>query len=158
MVLDKLLEGNTTYALIIPGTVKNRNDIALGEDKTVTFVTESSAGGLSVKIANISNGEQEVSTLTDLIAAGAATTISLNYQNGTEPQNDTNICVITSYYSGERLVKTSVMNKTVSKDIVNTVLKYDMPIESKDGVDCIKVFVWDTVNNMKPYCKNAVFK
>ena len=158
MVLDKLLEGNTTYALIIPGTVKNRNDIALGEDKTVTFVTESSAGGLSVKIANISNGEQEVSTLTDLIAAGAATTISLNYQNGTEPQNDTNICVITSYYSGERLVKTSVMNKTVSKDTVNTVLKYDMPIESKDGVDCIKVFVWDTVNNMKPYCKNAVFK
>lgn len=158
MVLDKLLEGNTTYALIIPGTVKNRNDIALGEDKTVTFVTESSAGGLSVKIANISNGEQEVSTLTDLIAAGAATTISLNYQNGTEPQNDTNICVITSYYSGERLVKTSVMNKTVSKDTVNTVLKYDMPIESKDGVDCVKVFVWDTVNNMKPYCKNAVFK
>ncbi len=158
MVLDKLLEGNTTYALIIPGTVKNRNDIALGEDKTVTFITESSAGGLSVKIANISNGEQEVSTLTDLIAAGAATTISLNYQNGTEPQNDTNICVITSYYSGERLVKTSVMNKTVSKDTVNTVLKYDMPIENKDGVDCIKVFVWDTVNNMKPYCKNAVFK
>ena len=50
------------------------------------------------------------------------------------------------------------MNKTVSKDTVNTVLKYDMPIESKDGVDCIKVFVWDTVNNMKPYCKNAVFK
>ena len=158
MVLDKLLEGNTTYALIIPGTVKNRNDIALGEDKTVTFVTESSAGGLSVKIANISNGEQEVSTLTDLIAAGAATTISLNYQNGTEPQNDTNICVITSYYSGERLVETRVMNKTVSKDTVNTVLKYDMPIESKVGVDCVKVFVWDTVNNMKPYCKNAVFK
>jgi hypothetical protein len=48
--------------------------------------------------------------------------------------------------------------KTVSKDTVNTVLKYDMPVESKDGVDCIKVFVWDTVNNMKPYCKNAVFK
>lgn len=158
MVLNKLLEGNTTYALIIPGTVKNLDDITLGEDKTVTFITENTAGGLSVKIANISNGEQEVSTLTDLIAAGAATTISLNYQNGTEPQNDTNICVITSYYSGERLVKTSVMNKTVSKDTVNTVLKYDMPIESKDGVDCVKVFVWDTVNNMKPYCKNAVFK
>lgn len=158
MVLNKLLEGNTTYALIIPGTVKNLDDITLGEDKTVTFVTENTAGGLSVKIANISNGDEEVSTLADLVAAGDKATISLNYQNGTEPENDTNICVITSYYSGERLVKTSVMNKTVSKDTVNTVLKYDMPIENKDGVDCIKVFVWDTVNNMKPYCKNAVFK
>ncbi|NDO19752.1 hypothetical protein FMM68_08795 [Lachnospiraceae bacterium MD329] len=158
MVLDKLLEGNTTYALIIPGTVKNLDDITLGEDKTVTFVTENTAGGLSIKIANISNGDEEVSTLADLVAAGDKATISLNYQNGTGTQNDTNICVITSYYSGERLVKTSVMNKTASKDTVNTVLKYDMPVESKDGVDCIKVFVWDTVNNMKPYCKNAVFK
>lgn len=158
MVLNKLLEGNTTYALIIPGTVKNLDDITLGEDKTVTFVTENTAGGLSVKIANISNGDEEVSTLADLAAAGDKATISLNYQNGTGTQSDTNICVITSYYSGERLVKTSVMNKTVSKDTVNTVLKYDMPVESKDGVDCIKVFVWDTVNNMKPYCKNAVFK
>ncbi len=158
MVLNKLLEGNTTYALVIPGTVKNLDDITLGEDKTVTFVTENTAGGLSVKIANISNGDEEVSTLADLAAAGDKATISLNYQNGTGTQSDTNICVITSYYSGERLVKTSVMNKTVSKDTVNTVLKYDMPVESKDGVDCIKVFVWDTVNNMKPYCKNAVFK
>lgn len=158
MVLNKLLEGNTTYALIIPGTVKNLDDITLGEDKTVTFVTENTAGGLSVKIANISNGDEEVSTLADLAAAGDKATISLNYQNGTGTQSDTNICVITSYYSGERLVKTSVMNKTVSKDTVNTVLKYDMPVENKDGVDCIKVFVWDTVNNMKPYCKNAVFK
>ena len=65
------------------------------------------------------------------------------------------------YYSDEEKSSPSKQNskiKTVSKDIVNTVLKYDMPIESKDGVDCIKVFVWDTVNNMKPYCKNAVFK
>lgn len=158
MVLNKLLEGNTTYALIIPGTVKNLDDITLGEDKTVTFVTENTEGNLSVNIAKISNGDKEVSTLADLIAAGADATISLNYQNGTGTQSDTNICVITSYYSGERLVKTRAMNKTVSKDTVNTVLEYDMPIESKDGVDCIKVFVWDTVNNMKPYCKSAVFK
>ena len=66
-----------------------------------------------------------------MIAAGAATTISLNYQNGTEPQNDTNICVITSYYSGERLVKTSVMNKTVSKDTVNTVLNMICLLKAK---------------------------
>ena len=158
MQLNELLDGNTVYVLTIPGTIRSYNGIELGKTSTVSFVTAQASTDLSVEIEGIFEDNEEISDLNRLIEAGGYAEIKLKYLNGTHPQGDTDICIITSYYSGEKLIKTMISNKQIGKDTINAMLTYDLPIADLEGVDCIKVFVLDNMENIKPYCKNLVFK
>ena len=146
------LKGKTIYSVIIPAGVKNVSGAALGEDKTVTFYTDTKPPGLFVNISDITGGGRSVTTLKELLETGKNAKINMAYLNGTEPDVNMNICVMTSYYRGERLIKTTVLDKTIDKETANASLQYDIPVENIEGIDLIKVFVWDTLDDMRAYC------
>ena len=152
LVLSGTLKGKTIYSVIIPAGVKNVSGAALGEDKTVTFYTDTKTPGLFVNISDITGGGRSVTTLKELLETGKNAKINMAYLNGTEPDGNMNICVMTSYYRGERLIKTTVLDKTIDKETANASLQYDIPVENIEGIDLIKVFVWDTLDDMRAYC------
>ena len=113
-----------------------------------------------MKLGGVKNGDdnKDITKLTELVAAGDKAKLSLKYLNAKKLTADANVCIITAYYKNGECVKVEPLNKqTLATTQPNGAITYDLHIEDISGVNCIKIFVWDGSDNMKPYCGCAKF-
>ena len=114
----------------------------------------------ALKLGGVKNGDdnKDITKLTELVAAGDKAKLSLKYLNAKKLTADANVCIITAYYKNGECVKVEPLNKqTLATTQPNGAITYDLHIEDISGVNCIKIFVWDGSDNMKPYCGCAKF-
>ena len=140
----------------IQSWLKNNNGTINFDDLNVKLFDAQFA----LKLGGVKNGDdnKDITKLTELVAAGDKAKLSLKCLNAKKLTADANVCIITAYYKNGECVKVEPLNKqTLATTQPNGAITYDLHIEDISGVNCIKIFVWDGSDNMKPYCGCAKF-
>ncbi|MGN0181242.1 MAG: Ig-like domain-containing protein [Candidatus Ornithomonoglobus sp.] len=142
--LKEALDANTTYKVNVPGEVANPAGSAMGEAVTLSFTT--GAAQFVGSIESVTANATEITKLNQL-TEGSALTAAVKLTNATADAK-TGILIV-SFYSGDTLVKTSyevieaASGAKVSQNIKTT-------INGLEGVDCIKVMLWNDFENIAP--------
>lgn len=145
MTLDEILKDKTEYTLSASdaiGTNGNAQDMGLA----MTFTT-GQVGSDIVRLGKLTNDAGDITSLSQL---SGAFTVNTTAVNRTDVEKD--LTWIVAYYNGDRLVDAQTQTAKLSP---NTALRSQPKFTVPDMTDVtkVKVFLWNTLDNMVPYCE-----
>ncbi len=145
MTLDEILKDKTEYTLTASdavGTNGNAQDMAM----ELTFTT-GQVGSDIVRLGKLTNDEGDITSLSQL---SGTFTVNTTAVNRTESSKD--LTWIVAYYNGDRLVDAQIQTAALSANsALRTQPQFTAP--SMTDVTKVKVFLWNTLDNMAPYCE-----
>ncbi len=151
MDLNEILKDETKYTLYVAPDVTASNGNKMGEAFTLEFTTAKAVANIA--LLNVTDTEGEIKAFSDL-TAGEVITVNTTAVNKTA--DDKSLAWIVAYYNGDRMVDCDMQTAEV---LTNTALETQptFTVKSLEGVTNVKVFLWDTLNTMIPYCNEIKF-
>ena len=145
MILDEILKDETDYTLSASGAI-GINGNAQDMDLAMTFTT-GQVGSDIVRLGKLTNDAGDITSLSQL---SGAFTVNTTAVNRTDVEKD--LTWIVAYYNGDRLVDAQTQTAKLSP---NTALRSQPKFTVPDMTDVtkVKVFLWNTLDNMVPYCE-----
>lgn len=145
MTLDEILKDNTDYTLKASdavGTNGNAQDMAME-----LMFTTGQVGSDIVRLGKLTNDSGDITSLSQL---SGMFTVNTTAVNRTESSKD--LTWIVAYYNGDRLVDAQIQTAALS---ANSALRTQPQFTAPDMTDVtkVKVFLWNTLENMAPYCE-----
>lgn len=145
MTLDEILKDETEYTLSASdaiGTNGNAQDMGLA----MTFTT-GQVGSDIVRLGKLTNDAGDITSLSQL---SGTFTVNTTAVNRTDVAKD--LTWIVAYYNGDKLVDAQIQTAELSP---NTALRSQPEFTASDMTDVtkVKVFLWNTLDNMVPYCE-----
>ncbi len=144
-----LLDGNTKYRLTVGKDISN----ALGQTMDTNYVFEFETGKAlcAVELEEVCADGEAIDGVED-ITSMSAVTVKLNLFNCTKESETINVAI--AYYKDNRLMCTEskTMNLVSGTDEVAYSESFTVPADLADA-NKVKVFAWDSLAGMKPYCK-----
>lgn len=145
MTLDEILKDKTEYTLMASGAVGtngNAQDMAM----ELTFTT-GQVGSDIVRLGKLTNDSGDITSLSQL---SGTFTVNTTAVNRTDSSKD--LTWIVAYYNGDRLVDAQIQTAELSANsALRTQPQFTAP--SMTDVTKVKVFLWNTLENMAPYCE-----
>ncbi len=145
--VNEPLKGNTKYIIKISKEIETEGGDSLSADCTVEFTT--GAESFSINGDGIYIGSKKISNLSE-ITANASLAVKTKTLNTTADDEKVIICV--SYYSGNKMVDTSLQIADVEKLSGGIVSKeFTAPADMTD-IDSMQIVFWNSADGMLPYC------
>ena len=144
MTLDKLLIKGETYKLFVSGSIKNSVGVSSGKDYEVSFIAGD--GGVTQTAAGIKSGNDSVTSLAELLAKTSADAV-LDYTNTTGIAKKLYMAV--NFYKDGEMVKSNYFEINRDAAVYKEEIKQSFNIPQIDGIDNVKVMVWDGFDSMK---------
>lgn len=144
MTLDKLLIKGETYKLFVSGSIKNSVGVSSGKDYEVSFIAGD--GGVTQTAAGIKSGNNSVTTLANLLTKTSADAV-LDYTNTTGIAKKLYMAV--NFYKDGEMVKSNYFEINRDATVYKEEIKQSFNIPQIDGIDDVKVMVWDGFDSMK---------
>lgn len=145
MTLDEILKDETEYTLSASGAV-GINGNAQDMNLAMTFTT-SQVGSDIVRLGKLTNDAGDITSLSQLRGKFTVNTIAVN-----RTDNKKDLTWIVAYYSGDKLVDAQIEKETLNPNKV-LVSQPEFTASDMKDVTKVKVFLWNTINNMIPFCE-----
>lgn len=142
LTISKMLCGNSDYTLTIPTSVKADGGNTLSGE--IVYVFETTEGKFE-----ISNFEASGSDLAGGTTAGGTLTLSadvLNTEGG-----EKSFVLLYAYYNDDELVDVDKAEVTIPDGTYYKEISAPFTIVSGTAYDEVKIFIWDSLKNAKPY-------
>lgn len=145
------LEKNSTYEFKISTEAKTIYEVALAEDYTMTFKTQTAQ--LMAKLANVKIGETEVTDFASLKDGTA--NVNLNVLNSLDAGVAT--VLIIAYYNNDEMldIKAYDVGINVGDSGIKTV---PVQIAKPENTSKVKIMLWENFRTMKPLSDSMGFQ
>lgn len=147
MTLDKMLKENTRYRLTVSDSAKDLKGNSISAF-TMYFTTKKSE--LEVSIDGLYSGITKIEEVSG-ITAGSALNFKLYYSNPSDSDEDVT-CIIAYYGADGKMLATSDKDGVLAANTAKIDSISFAALSDMSDVDSIKLFVWNSVDEMKPMC------
>lgn len=149
MTLSKVLLPDATYVLSVGADVANARGITLGKDFEYNFTTGKAS--CTAQTDGVYTDSTKYTSVAEIKAAEVTeVTVKATAENMTRSNGPVSMIVV--YFNNEQMVDTDIKEIEVAsgeaKEIAET---FTLPADMTD-VTTIRVLLWNTVENLMPYC------
>jgi hypothetical protein len=151
MNFKKPLAPNTKYIVTVPKTVTNADGVALSKEFTGEFTTGEGSDKAEMGIVAAS-----VKSISEIVN-GSKIQIRTKYANLTD-EEESCLMIVAYYNENNALLGTSFVKGSLEANSIdmNMVAPFNVPSESQLDLSKVKrvsVFLWDSYQNIVPYCE-----
>lgn len=148
MTLSKMLDKNTDYVLNVDKSVVNENGYAMSNDYSMEFTTSSIDS-----VVKLTGAEADGATATIAAATTAGKVVNVNTEMVNADAVEKQLIYIISYYKNNVLLSAEAKNATAAAGAITAAVQSFTVPQGVSEADTVKVFLWNTSNDMRAYCK-----